>query len=109
MQNWKIKRMGKEKINEWMKAINNVLRIYETRTVKLTLCPFCNISGLDRIGCDNCLWYIIEEFGCNYFASRIGFSSALTARKQKRWHEARIPMLKRWKKILKAELARRKQ
>ena len=104
MQKYKIKRMSIKRINEWLEAIDALLRTYEIKA-NVRVCPFCCLISFGD--CKNCIWYIIEEIGCNNFARTIDFRSAIDARNKKRWRKARIPMLKNWKKILKAELKRR--
>jgi len=107
MQNWKIKRMPKRKIGKWLKAINILLRRYEHRINLYGDCPLCDVEDTKCIKADNCLWQIIEGIHCYYYARGRGFHSGLT--RKKAWIKLRIPMLRRWKKILKAELARRKE
>jgi len=106
MQNWKIKRMSEERINEWLNAINELIEIYESKA-RVQCCPFCEL--LEFGSCLKCLWHIIELISCTQFAVNLGFHSALGARDEKKWRNIRIPMLSRWKKMLKIELARREE
>ncbi len=106
MQNWKIKRMGKKKINEWLKEIGQLLYYYQ-RKKTLDVCGLCSVNMFHS---EVCLWKIIENSHCSNFKKELGLNvSFLSARNYKKWRSARIPMLRRWKKILRAELARRKQ
>lgn len=99
MQNWKIKRMSIRRLHAWIVAINGLLAYYEGKIKGDIICPLCGITS-----CDNCLWTIIEGGDCLDVGGKIlpGWS-----RESKKWRVLRIPMLKRWKKVLKAELARR--
>lgn len=104
MQNWKIKRMSVNKINVWIKAIDLLIEDFkDTRPCRG--CPLCDVAG---VGCSNCLWLIIEQEDCYDFAERNGFKNG-PKRWEKKWWKLRLPMLPRWKKILKTELARRDQ
>ena len=106
MQNWKIKRISEKRIKEWIKEIDHLSDYYQ-RKEKLDVCNLCCIVGYH---CPTCLWKIIENSHCSNFKREIGLTiNIIYARNRKEWHKARIPMLRRWKKILKAELARRKQ
>jgi len=108
MQNLKIKRMSIKRINEWLKAIDLILNCY-TKHKKLAVCPLCRIPKAKA--CRYCLWEIIEDKSCFLFRNELGLFQydIWEARNLKKWRKARIPMLKNWKKILKAELKRRNQ
>lgn len=103
MQNWKIKRMSRKRINLWLKGIGFLLHHYIDHK-KPYYCPLCDVTL-----CDGCLWEIIEAKQCFDLKRELGLEGdMIIVRNYKRWQTARIPMLRRWKKILKAELARRK-
>lgn len=98
MQNWKIKRMSHKRLGEFLKGIATLIENYEKKT-RVKNCPFCVI-----VGCSECLWEIIEGEDCFWFKYKLGIKQDITiARNSKKWREARIPMLRRWKKILQAE------
>ena len=98
MQNWKIKRMSEKRINEWLKGINFLLGHYVKHTDAIA-CPFCDLAN-----CLNCLWHIFEGKNCFDFENELGLEGDMVrVRTYKKWHIARIPMLRRWKKILQAE------
>ena len=102
MQNWKIKKMSEKRINLWLQGINFLLRNY-TKGKNPYYCPLCDVAL-----CDGCLWTIIEGKQCFDLKRdlRLG-GDMVEARKYKKWQTARIPMLRHWKRILKAEMARR--
>ena len=103
MQNWKIKRMSALKLRKWLTATNELLRNYE-KEIETLHCSLCDLSISDN--CNDCLWKIIEREDCYDFAYRNDFKNG-PVRYDERWQTLRIPMLRRWKKILKIELARR--
>ena len=105
MQDYKIKKMSEKRIKCWIKEIDHLLDYYQ-RKIRLDVCGLCGICGME---CGVCLWKIIDNSHCSDFKRKLGYKSGICfARNCKRWREARIPMLRRWEKILKAELARRK-
>jgi len=54
------------------------------------------------------LWEILEHKECFDFKRELGITGDICiVRDEEKWQTARIPMLRRWKKILKAEMARR--
>jgi len=110
MQNYKIKRMSKRMINNWLSAIDEMLDHYKGRK-KIgvrSYCPICIVSD-----CGDCIWEIIEETDCVDFLGEIYASLDLEVEearddfRYKKWHKARLAQLPRWTKILKAELKRR--
>ena len=106
MQNWKIKRMSYKRLGEWLEAIKFMLSHYE-KNRQFISCPFCDIaerrSG-EMHSCKRCLWGIIENKSCVDFKYELGYKTFIVnVRGRKRWRELRIPMLRRWKKILQAE------
>ncbi len=104
MQNWKIKRMSRKRINEWIKETDKLLYYYQ-RKIRLPACGLCGIVGYH---CPACLWKIIENSHCANLKRELGLRMVIIdARNKNKWRTARIPMLRRWKKILKTELARR--
>jgi hypothetical protein len=107
VQNWKIKRMSEKRINEWLKAINYLLTCYQKKE-RVSHCPFCGISG-----CGTCLWALMENMRCfdlfQELHPKADFTAIVSYRNRPKWRTIRIPMLRRWKKILKIELARREQ
>lgn len=107
MQNWKIKRMSEKRIKRWLSDIDKLIRHYEGKA-KVDRCPLCV-----GIHCRNCLWVIIEGIDCEDFAFKLygnwGASGYRRDLRNKKWRNARLIQLPQWKKILRAELARRKQ
>jgi len=99
----KLKISHKGKIYEWLEAIDALIDEY-TGGKKCLDCPLC----LGRSDCKDCIWVIIERENCYDFSERLGFGFVPALHKhERRWQELRLPMLRRWKKILKAELKRR--
>ncbi|MCK5614819.1 hypothetical protein KAR91_73840 [Candidatus Pacearchaeota archaeon] len=112
MQNYKIKKMSDKELKEQLKAVGSLLYYYQKGKDFPDDCPLCDVAGeyhprCSRT-CDYCLWEIIEDEDCSDFSYRkFKKISAAYLTDTKKWHTARIPMLRRWKKILKIELARR--
>ena len=110
MQNWKIKKMSYQELIGQSKAVNSMLYYYQRGRDFPSVCQLCKVSKTYhprvRPTCVNCLWMIIEGTGCCEFAitkfHRIVDISLMTRTKQ--WHELRIPMLRRWGRIIKAEM-----
>ena len=101
MQNWKIKRMSRKRINEWLYAVGILLNHYKGN-MPLLGCPLCDIPRF--FACKNCLWEILEHKECFDFKRELGIDGDICiVRDEKKWQSARIPMLRRWKKILQAE------
>jgi len=104
MQTYKIKRMSYKRINEWIKEIDHLLYYYK-RKMTLDVCGLCLITNYK---CNVCLWKIIENSHCSDFKRALGLTlNIIYARNKKKWHDIRIPMLRRWKKILQVEKDRR--
>ena len=109
MQAYKIKKMSVKRINQWLSAIGKLLKHYEGK-VGVYTCPLCDVPT--RVGCDYCLWKIIEGNHCEDFARELYGDDADPGELRenlrfKRWKIVRLGQLKNWKKILKLELARR--
>ena len=112
MQPWKVKQMSYKRIHAWIIVINKLLAYYEGRLKKLQGCPLCDLPGTCETGC---LWGIFEGKTCCDFKEEMfpntyigwGLIDWDRLKRSKRWRSLRIPMLRNWKKILKAELARR--
>lgn len=118
MQNWKIKRMGDGEIKANINACNKFLRVYGGGNyMQETNCLFCEISTSFHLSaqdcperarkCHFCLWKIIEGESCEYFSRREFGGMVVSVKHKASWQKFRILMLRRWKKILKIELARR--
>ena len=110
MKNWKIKRMPEYRIYEWLRAIKQLMNHYlKKEGIRYhDSCPFCRIPPNE---CDGCLWQIIEGKDCSEFSDELYPNSSTvdmrTYPQYKKWWDIRLIQLKNWKKILKAELARR--
>lgn len=109
MQNWKIKKMSYQELIGQSKAVDSMLYYYQRGKDFPRVCPLCKVTKMYHRGakspCNWCLWKIIEEEDCNDFAYRefkAGSAGLLTG--LKKWHKKRIPMLRRWKKILQGEM-----
>lgn len=112
MQNSKIKRMKDEEITKNIRACDKFLRVYKKgKCIEEFYCLFCDIAWKFHpkasSRCEYCVWEILEEEGCEDFSQRKFEMDVADMKRKKKWREARIPMLRRWKKILKVELARR--
>ena len=103
MQNWKIKRMSTKKLSKLLKAIGSLLYYYQKGEAYPSDCPLC----IAIVYCNQCPWRTIEGNHCTDFSlEEFGLDICCVIDKED-WHKIRIPMLRRWKKILKAEMARR--
>jgi len=98
MKNWKIKKMSYLELEAQLKGVCQLCKVSRTYHPKTK-----------RHGaCKNCLWIIIEGESCSTFAEvnfsmrKMNYVRALTG--LKKWHKLRIPMLRRWAKIIQAEM-----
>lgn len=112
MQNWKIKRMSDQELKTQLRAVGSLLYYYQKDKDYADSCPLCKAGWKHHkkapYTCNFCLWGIIEGEDCEDFAKReFKVLSAGHVSMTSAWHKVRIPMLRRWKKILKAELVRR--
>ena len=111
MQNWKIKRMSGEELSAQSKAVGSLLYYYQLGKDYPEDCPLCEVPckyhERSHQACHFCLWRIIEDESCFVFSEREFGLDVTDMTCKKEWHKVRIPMLRRWKKILKIELARR--
>ena len=113
MQNWKIKKMSYQELIGHQKAISSMLYYYQRGEDFPTVCQLCKVSRTYHRkvsnACVNCLWKIIEGESCAQFAirkiDRIAYVPALTDKSA--WHKLRIPMLRRWAKVIQAEMDNR--
>ena len=105
MQDYEIKRMSKERIKRELDSINKLILLYKGGK-KLNNCPLCAFAA-----CDNCLWNIIEGMNCDVFAGTLykkpDAEYFRNDRRFRKWKDARLAQLPRWRRILKAELRRR--
>lgn len=118
MQNWRIKKMKDREMEANIKACSKFLRVYRNGDYMQEMsCLFCKISSSFHLSaqdssegarkCNFCLWKIIEGEVCEDFSRREFSLMVVSVKHQESWRNLRIPMLRRWKKILKIELARR--
>ncbi|MEE9510417.1 MAG: hypothetical protein V3V81_07985 [Candidatus Bathyarchaeia archaeon] len=107
MQNWKIKRMSYQELIGQSKAVGSLLYYYKKGKTYPEDCPLCKVGWTHHPTventCDYCLWIIITGENCCNFSDRDFKKNAADVSHLPRWHKLRIPMLKRWKKILQAE------
>lgn len=108
MQNWKIKRMKHEEVESNIKICNKFLHIYKKgKYIKEFYCLFCKIiwkfHPKCKYKCEYCVWEIFEGEECEDFSQRKFELQVADIKHDEKWREVRIPMLKRWKKILQAE------
>ncbi len=111
MQNFKIKETSYQELIGQSKAVGSLLYYYQHGSDFSDICPLCKVTkeyhprALNC--CEFCLWKIIEDEDCYSFSDREFNIRASYLTHQKKWHKVRIPMLRRWEKILKAEMATR--
>ncbi len=115
MQNWKLKKMSYQELISQLKAVRSILYYYLRGRDFLGKCKLCKVSReyhpreANKSACDNCLWLIIEGETCAEFAiskfGNLNYVRLLTG--QDRWPVLRIPMLRRWAKIIQAEMDNR--
>ena len=112
MQNWKIKKMSYQELIGQRQAVRSLLYYYQRGRDFPGTCKLCRIAKTyhpRKLGkgtvCPNCLWKIIEGESCADFAIRkidkMAYVPAYTGKPV--WHKLRIPMLRRWAKIIQAE------
>jgi len=108
MQTWRIKRMSYQELRAQLKAVGSLLYYYQKGKDYPDSCPLCKVGWKyhkrAKYACNSCIWGIMQGEDCEDFAKRefkvlsAGYISMTDA-----WHKVRIPMLRRWKKILQAE------
>ena len=113
MQNWKIKKMSYQELIGQLQAVRSLLYWYKCGKDFPGVCQLCKVSRTyhprtsNTSAYPNCLWLIIEGENCATFAEvnfsmrKMNYVRALTG--LKKWHKLRIPMLRRWAKIIQAE------
>lgn len=111
MKNWKIKKMSYQQLIDQNKAVGSLLYYYRKGTSYPDECPLCEVAkkylqSHSTADCWNCLWAIMENMTCGDFVNEeIGINYGIvSATNLQEWHELRIPMLRRWRKRLKAEM-----
>jgi len=110
MQNWKLKKMSYQELIGQLKAVDSLLYWYQRGKDFPSVCQLCKVSRTYHKKicntCVNCLWKIIEGESCAEFAIRkidkMAYVPAYTGKPV--WHKLRIPMLRRWRKIIQAEM-----
>lgn len=108
MQNWKLKKMSYQELIGQLQAVRSILYWYQRGKDFPGACQLCKVSKTyhpkAKSGCTNCLWKIIEGLNCREFVvskfGNLNFVRVYTG--QDRWHVLRIPMLRRWAKIIQA-------
>jgi len=114
MQNWRIKRMKYGEIEANIKACSKFLCVYrKSDYMQEMACLFCKISTSFHLSaqdspegarkCNFCLWKIIEGEVCEDFSIREFNLMVASVKHKESWRKLRIPMLRRWKKILQQE------
>jgi hypothetical protein len=90
--------------------VRSLLYWYQQGKDYPSVCPLCKVSRTyhpkAKGACGNCLWLIIEGENCSQFAVRKygkpHYVPMLTF--TDRWHIYRKPMLRRWAKVIQAEM-----
>jgi len=100
--------MSYKELEAQLKAVGSLLYYYQKGTDYQDTCPLCKVGWKHHkkatTTCEYCLWGIIEGEDCEDFAKReFNVKSAGNVSMKNAWHKVRIPMLRRWKKILQAE------
>ena len=108
MNKWKLKKMSYEELGAQLKAVRSLLYYYSRGKSYPADCPLCEVAKCyHRRGntCDACLWGIIENMFCGEFVDEnIGINYGIvSATNLPEWYKLRIPMLRRWTKIIQAE------
>lgn len=113
MKNWKLKKMSYQELIGQLQAVRSILYYYQRGKDFPGICQLCKVSrtyhprklGNDTV-CMNCLWMIVEGETCTDFGlkkyGQVQYVPCLTD--TDRWHTYRIPMLRRWAKIIQAEM-----
>lgn len=109
MNKWKLKKMSYEELGDQLKAVRSLLYYYQKgRSYRQDDCPLCEVTKYYHRRantCMDCLWAIIENKTCNDFVDEeVGINYGIkNATHLPKWHELRIPMLRRWGRIIQAE------
>lgn len=105
-----IKQIPIKILNAQIKASQKLLDYYEGKIEKLYGCPLCEAVHDFYLSCvesRTCPWFFIEDKSCgdHDFKGRILYE--LRDKRYPRWLALRIPMLKRWIKLMRQEIKRR--
>ena len=109
MNKWKLKKMSYEELGAQLKAVRSLLYYYgKGRSYRQDDCPLCEVTKYYHRRantCMDCLWAIIEDMTCNDFVNEsIGINyGVFLAINLPEWYELRIPMLRRWGRLIQAE------
>jgi len=108
MKNWKIKKMSYQELSGQIRAIGSLLYYYQQGRSYPNECPLCVVAKKYHprtTTCSCCLWAIIENMTCGDFVDEnIGWGvGTVTSTNLSEWHQLRIPMLRRWRRIIQAE------
>lgn len=112
MQKAKLKKMSYQELISQLKAVRSILYYYQRGRDYPGTCKLCRVSRdyhprtSNTSACPNCLWEIIESENCTAFGKR-HFSSyyyVRTLTPLPAWHKLRIPMLRRWAKVILTEM-----
>lgn len=104
-----LKKMSYEELGAQLKAVRSLLYWYQRGKNFPGPCQLCRVSRTYHLKakstCTYCLWRIIEGQNCSEFAaSKFGNTNFVRVHTgQDRWHVLRIPMLRRWERIIQAE------
>ncbi len=106
---WKLKKMSYEELGDQLKAVRSLLYYYQRgRSYRQDDCPLCEVTKYYHRRantCDDCLWVIIENMNCGDFVDEnIGINYGIVSvTNLPEWYKLRIPMLRRWERIIQAE------
>ena len=108
-------KMSCVELNLWMETVDELLSCYEHENIPQSdpfeTHPLCWVTQLYAkhggfTDCPSCLWLIIEGKSCDRFSEELFNIPRYYISHTEKWRRVRIPMLKRWRKILKAEWKR---
>lgn len=111
----KFKKISCTELNLQIETVDELLSCYKRGDAPTTsafeTCPLCFITELygkygGHMDCNICLWEILEEETCDDYSGRLFNTPSSYVSHTKKWRKVRIPMLRRWKKILKTESRR---
>lgn len=108
MKKWKLKKMSYEELGAQLKAVRSLLYYYGQGRSYRDDCPLCRVNKYYHRRantCRACLWAILENMTCcDFVDENIGINyGTMNATHLSEWHELRIPMLRRWGRIIQAE------
>ena len=97
---------------QWLSECESLLTYYKRGEGVVSACVFCgHVMAEENLSntCSRCIWVGMEGVTCCDWAEREGFDPAKVSLYRdccnKAWVAKRVPMLKTWIRVLKADIA----